>query len=341
VAVFPLLSDPAGYHPWLSDLTADADACAYWLDLFDRHFEVHLQAAGAQGITADRLDRARRALGEELDLLRGDPARHGRLDIMLLDQIRRAALATGGIADEFRLIKERENAAALAELPDRLRTLDALPPEGVLEELARGALAGNLFDMGEPATAGGYQDESIPFAETLARVPPRPWRFDGLDALARRLAEAWPRRVTVLVDNAGGDVVLGTLPIVRHLLHGGSAVVIAANRRPSLNDVTHPELLDLLARAQRVDPIFAVPALRAVDSGGNAPLIDLRQVSDDLAEAARGSDLLLLVGMGRSIESNWNASFVCPCWRIAMLKNPEVARTIAGELYDAICRFDV
>jgi hypothetical protein len=44
-------------------------------------------------------------------------------------------------------------------------------------------------------------------------------------------------------DNAGTDVVLGMVPLVRELLRRGTNVVLSANSTPALNDITHPELV--------------------------------------------------------------------------------------------------
>ena len=60
----------------------------------------------------------------------------------------------------------------------------------------------------------------------------------------------------MLVDNAGGDIVLGMTPIVRDLLTRGTSVVISANTLPALNDVTHDELVALMDQVATIDPII-------------------------------------------------------------------------------------
>lgn len=53
-------------------------------------------------------------------------------------------------------------------------------------------------------------------------------------------------------------------------------------------------------------------------------VIDLRKVSPELCEEAMNADLVILEGMGRSIETNLNAQFVCDVLKLGMIKHPEV-----------------
>lgn len=102
-----------------------------------------------------------------------------------------------------------------------------------------------------------------------------------------------------------------------------------------------------------------------------APLATL-QISPELAEAAAGADLVVLEGMGRSIETNLNARFRCVwggsgekarCVRgaaglayrltsaapapacscdainLGMIKHPEVAAALHARLFDCVCKF--
>ena len=340
MAVFPLLAGDSEYRVCDTDLLVNDAARAYWLELFENHFDTQLEAAASTGTDAAARARARKAMDREIALLREAPDRHGRLDILVLDELRRRALSAGNIVDEFRLIKDRENEAALKVLPARLAMLDGLPADVRPEQLVRGLLAGNLFDMGVRDTGARFAAGAVPFDEALAAVPDRPWLFDELDAAWRWLAQCRPGKTVVFADNAGADIVLGLFPMARHLLAGGGEVLIAANHVPALNDVTAAEVAGLLERARRIDEAFASSRLRIIDSGCVSPLIDLMQISDDLADAARGADLILLLGMGRAVESNWSARFTCASQRIAMIKDPQVARSVRGRMYDAIVRFD-
>jgi len=344
MAVFPLLARPEEYHPCAADLSADAAARRYWLNLFETHFELQLGAATAAGADDIACNRARRSLRRALAALRERPDRFKPLNLLVLDSVRQQALAVGGIVDEFRLVKDRANTAALAALPRRLAALDHLAGGPLIEALARGLLAGNLFDMGAKASAERFADRDVPFDEALAQLPPRPWLVDDLDRLAAWLLagrRGGPRRAVIFADNAGPDAVLGVLPFARFLVKADADVILAANDRPSLNDVTVHELRDLLTRVCEIDRAFRSPRLSVVGSGCGAPLIDLGEVSDALADATAGADFVVLIGMGRAIESNWSAAFICPCLRIATLKDPQVAMTLGGSIFDAVLRFDL
>lgn len=51
-------------------------------------------------------------------------------------------------------------------------------------------------------------------------------------------------------------VVLGVLPFVREFLRRKTKVILCANSEPSLNDVTYPELLEIVDGASRNCPII-------------------------------------------------------------------------------------
>ena len=82
--------------------------------------------------------------------------------------------------------------------------------------------------------------------------------------------------------NAGPMCRAGMLPLARELLGRGTQVVLAANSRASINDITAPELAAVAAAAGRADAALgrslAEGALRVVPSGSDLPVIDLRQV---------------------------------------------------------------
>ena len=124
-------------------------------------------------------------------------------------------------------------------------------------------------------------------------------------------------------DNAGSDVVLGMLPLAPEFLRTGAQVVIAANRMPTINDITASELVVLLEAAKEHDEhirlvymagfrnnrfVYDSPprrealssgVLRVVCSGSDDPVIDLMNTSEELAAECDGVDLVILEGMGR------------------------------------------
>ena len=111
---------------------------------------------------------------------------------------------------------------------------------------------------------------------------------------------------------------------------------------PSINDITASELAPLVERVAAFDPVVreAIDGKRLrVVSAKRLPVIDLSRTSTALAEAAKGADLVVLEGMGRAIETNLRAKFVCDALKLGMVKHPEVATCLGGELYDCVCRF--
>ncbi|KAL0341543.1 UNVERIFIED_CONTAM: Pantothenate kinase [Sesamum calycinum] len=85
---------------------------------------------------------------------------------------------------------------------------------------------------------------------------------------------------------------------------------------------------------------ISVP-LMVVENGCGSPCIDLRQVSSELAAAAKDADLIILEGMGRALHTNYNAKFKCDALKLAMVKNQRLAaKLINGNIYDCVCRFE-
>ncbi|MEM6505687.1 MAG: hypothetical protein AAF711_09485, partial [Planctomycetota bacterium] len=51
-------------------------------------------------------------------------------------------------------------------------------------------------------------------------------------------------------------------------------------------------------------------------------------------------DLVVLEGMGRSMESNPDCQLLCDCLRLAMVKDLGVAGSFDAELFDLVMRFE-
>ena len=73
---------------------------------------------------------------------------------------------------------------ALAALPAWRAEVERATGRERVAMIARGALAGNLFDMGSAATVEAFATSSPAFGAALARVPARPWHVDDLDRAA-------------------------------------------------------------------------------------------------------------------------------------------------------------
>ncbi|GAH88652.1 unnamed protein product, partial [marine sediment metagenome] len=121
-------------------------------------------------------------------------------------------------------------------------------------------------------------------------------------------------------------------------------IVLAANELPSLNDVTADETVAIVEQLAEDDEdlatLITAEMFEVVSTGNDVPLIDLSEVSDELNEAAEGAELVILVGMGRAVESNLDAAFTADALKLALLKDPAVARRVGGEVYDCVCKYE-
>ena len=122
-------------------------------------------------------------------------------------------------------------------------------------------------------------------------------------------------------------------------------MVFACNSLPALNDIIADEMREVLEKAADICPDLNQAAkdkrVSVVGTGSGSPCINLRLVSEELAKAAEGVDLLLIEGMGRAVHTNLTTVFTCDCVKLAMIKNQRVAATLfKGDIYDCVCKFD-
>ncbi|XP_075661389.1 pantothenate kinase 2 isoform X1 [Castanea sativa] len=374
--VFPLLADPKTYEPNTIDL-ADPSELEYWFTVLSEHLpDLVDKAVASEGGTEDAKRRGHafaRAFSAHLARLMEEPAAYGKLGLANLLELREECLREFHFVDAYRSIKQRENEASLAVLPDLLMELDSMSEETRLLTLIEGVLAANIFDWGSRACVELYHKGTIIEIYRMSRNKmQRPWRVDDFDVFKERMFGSGDRkppphrRALLFVDNSGADIVLGMLPLARELLRRGTEVVLVANSLPALNDVTAMELPDIVAEAAKhcdilrraaeaggllVDAMIntldgskenssSVP-LMVVENGCGSPCIDLRQVSSELAAAAKDADLIILEGMGRSLHTNYNARFKCDALKLAMVKNQRLAeKLIKGNIYDCVCRYE-
>jgi type II pantothenate kinase len=345
---FVKLADPASYVACDWDLTVDAQGRAHWVNFFCRHVDTLLQlgvdAAVARGESAAsakaRADACRdefvpvfRAFGE-------NPIGRGRVTILTLDEWRDQLLRKHGFVDAFVDLKTRENEKMLPLLASVCAQIDALSGEPQCRAVFEGIFAGNIFDMGAEATAKQFLAGSPDFFKVRQTLSPRPWLIDDYDAAAQRLLEGPQyRKCVFFIDNAGSDFLLGAVPMIRWLAVRGVEVIVAANERPTLNDMTIHDVRQWWPRITEVLPSIARLPIRIVSTGTGEPLIDLSAVSIELNEAGADADLVVLEGMGRGVESNLDAQFSCDVLNLAMLKDVMIARRHGGKVFDIVCRF--
>ncbi len=342
-----LLVDPSTYDPNEIDL-GDRATLEHWLAAFESQITSVLDHAietdGETDAARRRAAAAHAEFVEWLKPLHDDPGARGPLTLMTFDRVRDGIMAAHGFPDPHRAVKQRENDLARRLLGELLAALDALDDEARLMALVRSIFAGNLFDLGVMAAVERFRNGEADFHATRRSLPGRPWLVDDYDALARRWGDRPHRKAILFVDNAGADVTLGMIPFARELARRGTQVVITANTGPSLNDITHAELVEHMQPVAALDPFIAESLesgrMRLVASGCVLPLLDLREISQELAAESAEADLVVLEGMGRALETNYRAKLTCDTLKIAMVKDAQVAAGLGGEPYDLICRFD-
>lgn len=345
MACLAQLVDSRHYRACDWDLKADAAGRAYWLRLFRWHVDAvvipHIRRVYAQP-DADALAEFRTQYLAAFDEIESRPESFERLDVLFFTEQRERLARQYGWTDPFADVKRHENEAAVALLPETLAELDAAAEPRRRELLTVGLMAGNIFDLGSRATVERHQQGDAAFGQARAAQPPRPWHIDDVDAWWQRWSARPYRHAVFFVDNAGGDVLLGCLPLARWMMQAGACVTLAANSAPALNDITAAELEPLVQRCAACDGVLAAAVrerrLSVLPTGSTAPLLDLTRLAPEFVAATRAADLLILHGMGRAIESNYEARCACDVLRTAVLKDEGVAARLGGRLFDCVFR---
>jgi len=277
--------------------------------------------------------------------MKKNPESHGGPpDCILLCRLREQILRELGFRDIFKKVNDEENDKAISLFEGVVRLNDAIEDEGKrVENLIRGILAGNIFDLGSAQLAEVFARDGMSFMASCQNLVPRPWVIDDLDTFKMIWSKKSWRKAVIFVDNSGADVILGILPFARELLQRGTQVVLAANDLPSINDVTYIELVEIVKKLKdENEQILGVDTsgLLIINSGNDLPVIDLTCVSPELAYLASDADLVILEGMGRALETNLYAQLKCDSIKIGMVKHLEVAQFLGGRLYDCVFKYN-
>ncbi|KAJ1860635.1 hypothetical protein LPJ73_001298 [Coemansia sp. RSA 2703] len=353
VALTQLVDDAAcAYVPDTVDLAGDAAQRAYWVAAMERNTRGLLRMAAdgslPGGSTSDDTAQRMQAFGtlylRHLRRLGSQPTAYGPMSVRALLGLREQCLHEVGLYDIFAEAKRRETDAALAQLPALLAETDGMaPPEARLELLVRNVLAGNMFDWGAAELRGAIAAGALDFAAARERIT-WPARLDNAREFAAHAVRQPYARAVVFVDNSGADVCLGVLPFARFLAAQGTCVVLAANSRPALNDVTAGELDDIVARVAEADvgvrDALAAGRLAVCGTGSSGPCLDLRKLDERLVALCADADLVVIVGMGRAIHTNYRARFTCDSLKLAVFKNQMAADAAGASIYDALCVFE-
>ncbi|KAK2183470.1 hypothetical protein NP493_312g09027 [Ridgeia piscesae] len=347
----PVLLDPASYFPDTEDLTQDKVAREYWLQCFEQaNGKLVERAIRSQASTPDATQRAARFMEKYLRRLKElheYPCAYGTLTVRSLLDTREQCMQEFHFADPYLQQKQQDNEKALKLLDMRLEELNAMTWSERHLALVKGLLAGNVFDWGAKYVAALMEaGEGFGFKKALEEIEGRPWLFDDFDQWLDRMRGEAHHCAVIFVDNSGIDVILGVFPFARELLNRGTRVILCANSRPALNDVTYNELTILTKRvaamSRDIERALQQDQLLVMESGQASPCLDLRYIDFDLSEMMRrhGTDLIVLEGMGRAIHTNLHAVFSCESLKIAMLKNEWLANRLGGKMFSVVFRYE-
>ncbi|XP_014615545.1 PREDICTED: pantothenate kinase 4 isoform X1 [Polistes canadensis] len=351
VTFCPLLKDPTLYNPDTTDLVEDKEARDYWLQCFEEFVDKCVAKAilsQPQNPTAkDRATKLKEKYINRLHYLNLQPFAYGILTVRtLLDTIEHC-MKEFDFPDPYLYQKKKENEEALKHLKDRITVLDNLDGVEKIRALILGVLSGNMFDWGAKDVATLMETTDFGFKEAQEKIPGRPWLVDNLDEWINRLQNNVVHKcAAIFVDNSGVDIVLGILPFTRDLLQRGTKVILCANSMPALNDVTYPELVVILQDAAKISKVIKKALkenrLLAMETGQAGPCLDLSRLNLDLclAMVKHNVDLIVIVGMGRTLHTNLYAKMKCECLKLAVIKNRWLAERLGGDMYAVICKYE-
>ncbi|XP_062563734.1 4'-phosphopantetheine phosphatase isoform X2 [Armigeres subalbatus] len=349
---FRLLQDVDNYCPDTLDLSLDSEAKAYWFKCFNRLvMKFEQQAAKSQHADPTAVDRAaqfRTYYLDQLQQLQQDKSglTPKPLSIRDLLELNETSLRRFGFDDPWKEQKRVENKASIKKLSSRLQYIDQIVDTRTKwTEIIKGVLAGNMFDWGAQAVAQILEnDANFGLEEALDQIQKRPWLIDCLDQWLDRTQEPAHQCATIFTDNSGIDIVLGILPLVRQLLIQKTKVLLCANIKPALNDITYDELQDLIkqccTKCAIINEAYEQGRLQIFGNEQNGPCLDFRLLTAELCDEILKSDLLIIVGMARALHTNLNAKFTCETLKLAVVKNEWLAKRLGGETFSVICKYE-
>uniref|UniRef100_A0A671QYE0 4'-phosphopantetheine phosphatase n=1 Tax=Sinocyclocheilus anshuiensis TaxID=1608454 RepID=A0A671QYE0_9TELE len=176
-------------------------------------------------------------------------------------------------------------------------------------------------------------DPDFGFEQAKQQLQERPWLVDAYNQWIERLKGPPHKCALFFVDNK--------------LLVRGTEVVLASNSGPALNDVTNSELQILTERIAAMDPVIHAALkedrLALVQNGSSSPCLDLSRLDKVLATAVRerGTDLVIIEGMGRAIHTNYYAMLSCESLKLAVIKNSWLAERLGGKIFSVVFKYEV
>jgi type II pantothenate kinase len=348
--VFSRLLDRDNYLPGLWDLHEDLGARDYWIDTLSRNLQ-HMVGSYAQEASTKAKRSCEAAQAEYLQYLddfksSSKPERPRTVNALV--EVRQNIFESFGVPDPYKSLKVMENNAALAML-SQVR-LPVFSNVSLFERLRWDfsmIMAGNFFDMGSAAAREEHTGISNALLERAVQLTAKDWFRDDLKRLASIL-ERGPQHggsVLVCIDNAGAEIVLGVPSLIKTLAAAGFRTTIVANESPALNDMTAAETTGLLGQIGMLDTdvksLMESETLHVVSSGSRTSGLDMTRVSSEFDDAASVAELLVIIGQGRAVETNWHTKLALPWARAAVVKDRLVAQAVGCELFDPLLTFEV
>lgn len=335
----PLLLDEAEYVPDLIDLTKDEEARKYWLDCFEKTINTYekqcIKSYPNNEVSVKKANDFKQSYLRKLSELKASPFAFGKLTVRSLLDLREHCMSQFEFFDVYSNEKRDENRLGLELLLDRCEFVESLETiDKKWHELFKGFLAGNVYDYGAQAfiqkQSKGHLDK---FNQALNSIDDRFLSDENDLEIINRLKDSYYKCICVFVDNSGFDITLGVLPLVFFILKNSpeTKVILCANSKPAINDITTIELMFLIKKLAvlmpEINEAYTSKRLIVIETGSASPCLDLSRINIDLAKLMETSqvDLVVLEGMGRSIHTNYNAKFKCDSLKAAVLKNQWLA----------------
>lgn len=231
--------------------------------------------------------------------------------VAIAQRLHRRIREATGVADPYRLLKERTNQLALTLLPEML--LATQRDEDPRQAIVRLAVAGNLIDAGAKS---GIAETDI--REALEQANREPLHGSASDLFA---AAEHAQRILFLTDNTG-EIVFDR-PLIESL--PTTKITIAVRGEPILNDATMED-----AQVAGLTDLTTVIA-----NGSDAPGTLLGDCSSEFRQVYDASDLIIAKGQGNYESLNHEAKHIFFLLRV---KCPQVAALTGAPVGTMIVR---
>lgn len=317
------LNNKSSYIPGLWDLCLDSQARNYWIENFKESTQFTSSLIENKNISYNF------KIGMNNIISNIYEKKYITVHNITVD--RELLLDRIGCPDPFYIIKKKESEKALTLLEDTISFLGNLNPKNKISFSISAILEGNLFDLGSPLTSKMWKNNTLKFNfKNNKNIPEKILSY----LLLKKNGEG-----VVLVDNAGYDFVIGSVSFITVLLQLNWKIVVAANSKPSLNDITLSEIKKLNNSICKSNTIWAraykLGNLKFISSGVFTPGINLLKISNDLNDSINSCSLIIFIGQGRAIETTLNANIDKDVLRIAKIKDKLVAKKLnLGQLSD-------